>query len=92
MNAHLTLKEITATPIQEGDAGVILKKDGTFEIFNAHANIDPANMTERQLEQGQILMALSVALKIPAVMAILVNMANDPNVVGEAIIDKGTAH
>lgn len=85
MNALLTLKQTTATPVQEGDVGIILKKDGSYEVFNTHAGFDPENMTEDQMEQGAKLLALTVALRYEAVMNVLRNMANDPAIVGQPV-------
>ncbi len=73
--ALLTLQNVTATPIEEGEAGVILKKDGTFQVFNSHADMDPNNLTERQLEQGRMLLGLALALRVPGIMEKLVELA-----------------
>lgn len=72
-----------ASPIGEGDAGVVLKKDGTFALFNTHENFDPANMTERQIEQATILTAFKTALRHPSVMQVLIEVSNDPRIAGE---------
>lgn len=81
MHALLTLEEMTSTPIGEGDAGVILKKDGSFQVFNTYKTFDPENITDRQREQVEAVMAFSVALKFPAIMQILVQMSQDPDIV-----------
>ena len=91
MNSLLTL-ENTPRPIEEGDAGVVLTKNGKFFVFNTHDNFDPSNMTERQIEQGKMIQALSVALQIPQIMDVLLQMASDPNIVGDTILDMGRAN
>ena len=70
--------------INEGDAGLILGKDGKFFIFNTHAKIDVANMTEIQAAQADILEAFTVAMSIPAILQTLIQMAKDPAVVPPA--------
>lgn len=92
MHAKLSLQQLTPRLIENGDAGIILKADGTFQLFNVNDSFDPENMTDRQRQQGEQLFALSIALNIPAVMQILVQMANDPNVTGPDPVDFGTAH
>ncbi|SER27442.1 hypothetical protein SAMN05216548_11459 [Faunimonas pinastri] len=86
MTALLNHENVTATPIEEGDAGIILKPDGTFKVFSTGL-IDGANLTTAQQEQGKRLMALSVALAHPQVMDILLQMAADPDIVGEKVVD-----
>jgi hypothetical protein len=88
----INIGNIASQPIGEGDAGIILKKDGSFQIFNTHAAIDPSNMTERQIEQTETLMAFAVALQIPEIMAILKQMSQDPAIVGDKILDYGSQH
>ena len=69
--ALLSQEHVTSGRIEEGDAGVILKKDGSFQLFNTHESISSDSMTERQIEQGRTLLAFSVALQVPAVMEAL---------------------
>jgi hypothetical protein len=90
--ALLNIGNIASQPISEGDAGIVLKKDGSFQIFNTHAAVDPSNMTERQIEQTETLMAFAVALQIPEIMTILKQMSHDPNVVGDKILNYGSQH
>lgn len=86
----LTHENIVSAPIEEGDAGVILKADGSFKVFST-AKIDGTNLTPAQREQGEKLIALSVALKYPEIMGILMQMARDPALVGDAF-DPGTVN
>lgn len=69
-------------PIEEGDAGVILRKNGEYQFFSTHDQIDPKNLTDRQYEQAMILQAFAVALKFPEVMEALAKMALDPKIAG----------
>jgi hypothetical protein len=78
----LTLENVVSAPIEDGDAGIILKADGNFKVFSTGIEGD---LTPAQIAQGKKLMALAVALKFPEVMAILERMASDPAVVGEGI-------
>jgi hypothetical protein len=57
----LKLENIVSAPIEEGDAGIILKPDGSFKVFSTGA-IDPKHLTNGQVDQGTKLIALSVAL------------------------------
>lgn len=84
----LNLANVTATPITTGDAGIILKQDGTFQLFST-GEIDGNNMTPEQLAQGEKLFALAVALQVPGVMDTLLMMAADPAIVGENVIAIG---
>lgn len=84
MHALLGQSQLLASPIEEGDAGIVLKPDGSFKVFST-GKIDPDNMTESQMEQGERLVALSLALSIPRVLDMLKTMANDPEVVGQAL-------
>lgn len=88
----ITAANLATQPIQEGDAGLILRKDGNFHIFNCHATIDVDNLTPRQIEQVEILQAFAVALKHPQVMEVLKTMSNDPRIVGDSVLDVGTQH
>lgn len=90
--ALLNQGNIATTPISEGDAGLVLKKDGSFQIFNTHADIDPTNMSPRQIEQTETLMAFAVALQHPEIMTILKQMSQDPAIVGDKILDYGSQH
>lgn len=87
MHSLLGQSQLQSSPIEEGDAGIVLKADGTFRVFST-GKIDPNNMTEAQLEQGEKLVALSLALSLPDVMNMLKQMANDPAIVGN-VVDLG---
>lgn len=74
----LKRENLPNSPIEEGDAGVVLKRDGTFQLFNTHKNLDPNNLTPRQIEQGRTLAAFAAALQIPAIMDKLYELSEDP--------------
>lgn len=86
----LTISNLPS-PIEEGDAGVILKNDGSFQVFNTYKNPDPAKMTPRQLEQMETILALVAALKVPEIMNVLKQMAQDPTIFPD-VADYGPAH
>lgn len=87
-NSLLTLENVVSAPIEDGDVGVILKQDGTFKVFSTGVT---SELTEAQQAQGRKLIALSVALRYPEVMAVLERMANDPAIVGDGI-ETGPKH
>jgi hypothetical protein len=90
--ALLERQNIAVMPkIEEGDAGVILKKNGEFVVFNTHGAIDPDNLTDRQVEQGQQLLGIAAALRVPQLMEVLLKVANDPTVF-EQPVDVGAGH
>jgi hypothetical protein len=74
----LPVASITATPIEEGDVGIILKKNGSYQVFNTHRNFNPEKMTEPQIVQGKLLIALTTALTHPKLMAVLEAASLDP--------------
>ncbi len=90
MHTLLGPSTLLNSPIEEGDAGIVLKPDGTFKVFST-GKIDANNMTEAQLDQGEKLVALSLALTIPQILNMLKTMAADPDVVGQ-ISDVGPTH
>jgi hypothetical protein len=73
------------SPIETGDAGIVIKADGSVKIFNTHKHLDHNNMTHEQLAQGEKLLALAVALSTPEIMNLLIEMSNDPRFVGNDI-------
>ncbi|TXN08939.1 hypothetical protein FV222_00265 [Methylobacterium sp. WL103] len=80
----LTLDNLVSAPIEEGDAGFILKPNGEFKIFSTGA-INAENMTAAQRAQGEKLLALACAVAIPEVMNMLIQMSRDPAIVGDGI-------
>lgn len=79
------------SPIAEGDAGIVIKADGSFQIFTT-GTIDPNAMTESQIRQGQILMALATALNTPELLQVLLEASNELNVDAADILDVGATH
>lgn len=67
-------RENVQTPtVEEGDAGIILKADGTFRVFNTFK--DPTNLTPAQREVGKKLIALAAALHDQTILDLLYNGA-----------------
>lgn len=81
VNSFIKEENLVNRPITEGDCGVILRKDGGFQIFST-GKIDPGNMTELQMEQGLLLTALSLCLAAPQLRQMLLQMASDPAIIG----------
>jgi hypothetical protein len=71
---------------QEGDVGIILKKNGDdFQLFNMHKDLDPNAMTPEQLKQGEILVALAVVLQTPKLLDMVLDFAKQAQAGGELI-------
>lgn len=90
MQGLIQTGNLVSAPIEEGDAGIILKRDGTFRIFST-GKIDADNLTEAQREQGERLIALSTALRHEQVMDVLKRIAADPAVTGP-VLDVGATN
>ena len=83
-------QENTVTsPIATGDAGLVIKADGTVQIFNTYTQEQLASPTPEMTQTMQKLMALMVAWNIPAVMDVVIQVANDPAVVGSEVMSTG---
>lgn len=76
---ELKLENIVSAPIEQGDAGVILKPDGSFKIFTT-GHIDAANLTEAQMQQGERLMALIYVLNDPTLIEGFATLAASANI------------
>ena len=63
--------------IKDGDAGLVIKSDGKIQVFNT---FDLDNLTIEQAATHERLTALTVALRVPKIMGILMTMAEDPDV------------
>lgn len=70
------------SPIADNDAGLIIKADGSVQLFNTYGVEDPSQFTAEQLKVGENLIALTIALQVPAIMDVLRSMAKDPEIVG----------
>ena len=88
MKNLLTLDHVTNAPISDGDAGVILRADGTFQLFST-GDMNGGNLTEEQMQIGRKLSALALALSLPSVMNVLYTMLDDPAITGAPGIDLG---
>jgi hypothetical protein len=69
VEAIITRENVQPPKVEEGDAGIILKADGTFRVFNTIA--DPANATPIQIEMGRKLLALAAVLKDPEILTLI---------------------
>lgn len=89
-----TQDNVAPGPIGDNECGIVLHADGEFQIFNTFKDIDPTALSPLQLEMMNKLVGLSIALKFPQVMQMLIDMSNDPDMVkqGASFIDKGRAH
>ena len=71
-------KQIPATPIGDGDAGLVFKADGLFYLFNTFDLSDLDAVTDQQRHTMLILDAFSVAVQHPEILDVLIEMANNP--------------
>jgi len=85
----LTLENTVSSPIDAGDAGIIIKADGKVQLFNTYTPEQLAAPTEAQKLAMQRLYYLMVALQIPQVMNVLSQLATDPEIVGDGGIQTG---
>jgi hypothetical protein len=84
-------QENTVTsPIATGDAGIIIKADGTPQIFNTYTKAQLESPTPEMTQTMQKLMALMVAWNLPPVMDVVMQVANDPAIVGSQIMSTGS--
>lgn len=86
MDTLFTQENLISAPIGEGDAGVVIKSDMTWQVFNTHKNVTADTMTETQIAQGKRLLGLAVALRFPAVMEMLIRMSNDPDICSQTTL------
>lgn len=66
--------------VATGDAGLLIKADGSIQVFNTFDLSDPNKITEQQMETHNKLEALALALRIPKIMSIIEAMANDRDI------------
>lgn len=76
---HMVLHQETRRPIQDGDAGIVLTKDGGFFLF-ATGDIERDSLSDRQVDQAAILSAFKTTLSLPPVMEIIMRLANDKSI------------
>lgn len=71
---NLTYEMVPAsTPIQEGDAGIIIRANGKIEVFST-GNVDISNLTEAQNTQAILIAAICNAVQNDAVLHDLVEL------------------
>jgi hypothetical protein len=85
----LNRDQITNSRITDSDAGIILKQDGTFTVFNSH--VLGGEVTAAQSEQMKKVMALAFALQTPEIMDMLYSSAADV-AQAEGVVDLGKRH
>ena len=56
-----TLDSFLDEPIEDGDAGIVIKANGDFQVFTT-VSVDPAAMTDAQAAQGRNLQILALVL------------------------------
>lgn len=82
----ITADQVEGLPtVEEGDAGIILKADGSWRIFNCYKGIDPVNLTARQIEQTHALMGFAAALRLPELMAVITDAAFNKDIFEKAV-------
>lgn len=85
---HMIFHPQQARTITEGDAGIVLTKEGGFFLFSS-GDFNPEALTEEQGRQAVTLDAFRTALHLPAIMRVLVEMANDKSVItGLELVEK----
>ena len=82
MNALQLQDHIIKRPIEEGDCGIILRKNGGFDIFSASITAETI-LTDAQEENGILLTAIAICLKSPEMKNMLIQLATDPAIVGD---------
>lgn len=86
MTALLTQSHLLEAPIGEGDCGIVFKPDGSFHVFSTGAvgtNTDPV-----LLDNMRKIMAFALALQVPPLMQILLDVLEDEAIVG-TVLDIG---
>lgn len=68
------------SPIVNGDAGLVLKADGTFVIFTTSEESNEADITPIQQVQSLKLMALSAALSNADIMDSLISLVEEAGI------------
>ena len=56
-----TIDSFLDEPIEDGDAGIVIKANGDFQVFTT-VSVDPAKMTDAQAVQGRNLQILALVL------------------------------
>jgi hypothetical protein len=89
VSALINVTNLAIPKFEPDQAGIILKADGSFLIWNTFKN--PSNPTELQTQQMSQLLGFSAALQLPAVMDVLLIVANDPEIF-EQTLNTGVPH
>lgn len=89
MPALIDRANLAIPKFEDNEAGITLKADGGFIIWSTFK--DPSNPTPQQTTQMSHLMAFAAALKLPPIMDVLLQVANDPAIFEQAL-DTGPRH
>jgi hypothetical protein len=89
MPALIDRTNLEIPKFEPNDAGIILKADGNFVIWSTFE--DPSHPTEQQTKRMSYLMAFAAALKLPPIMDVLLQVANDPAIFKD-VVDTGPKH
>lgn len=79
---HVPSVRVDEKLIETGDCGIVFKTDGSFRVFSSgveNLSADPETWGEEELARvaiGRRLMALTVALSTPQLMAVIEDAAN----------------
>lgn len=86
-----TMKNVAQKPIEEGDAAIIIRRDGRIEMLTTGAkNLATDGVTPEQRRQAELLMMGMVALHHPEISQILRDAVAQINASGQPFIDTGT--
>jgi hypothetical protein len=89
VSALIDQTNLAVPKYEENQAGITLNGNGTFTIWSTFK--DPSNPTELQIKQMESLMAFAAALKLPPIMEVLLQIANDPAMFDKTV-DSGPKH
>jgi hypothetical protein len=84
----LRLSNLSQVRIEENDAGIILKPDGSVRVFTT-GEIDGNNLTPAQQEQGERLAVIMAVLGNNALFTAIYNQLVEAEAAGEDLLDLG---
>ena len=83
MSALIDQTNLAPPSFEKNQAGITLKPDGTFVIWSTFE--EPSHPTTLQTKQMSQLMGFAAALKLPPIMDVLLQVANDPAIFANLI-------
>lgn len=81
MNALKLQDHIITRAIEQGDCGIILRKNGGFDLFAAGVTAETVLMPQQE-ENGILLTAITICLKFPKMRNMMMRVGTDPEIVG----------